>query len=710
MQARVFSNEITSTATPDQVHEPMPGAWATTGRAHPTSNNVSWGNYNSQSMGTHGWAHDSSNNQSDRWQLPSKQRATGEPTGHRQAKPPTNHAYDKEGSKRGGTFMGDPADASVYKEKQVGGEKLNMLNLWDHAPGNPGINQSSQRNEASGSWGNVLTDSKEDMRRWDDAPAKSEMEGSKKAEMVDEWKGVSETQDKRKVRGERHSEPSSGSPAKAALEWTNNCKPATDSKGKSDPPWGNPASIDLDTPVQEAEAPVWGTVPFEALSSNGQNAAAEWANDKEKDHNQAKSSQSDNVEPSSIRIGETDRTNDNRRQTPVVASGTAWLVRNPEKPADESKTDPKDVFNTAWGPSSEPAPVKQSEDKQKQKPRSRGNQGPHTAEATEENIQDAPTRSPRGSDGAGSPPSPKSYWNRWNKRPESLVAAASELKRVRMHDPYIGPAEPLPPISENEVSKRGLAHQVKIGKAAAYVHLCAKPEYLDTLTQPYAIFRFKYRSKKVIEDMFNVSVGNESESLKAKVAGMTRDQLVEEVLKMKVCLHLIRFVARILTIDQLKSKSSGSAKSMTTEEKVNAWKAAPDERHSSASHARFSNHTNRSKVQSNVGEGWDTKAASLSGPKSRVKSPSAAAWGCDPVAPTAEVVVRPSSKSSSRTAIGSKPQSKSGDSVRGGGLWDTTAPIASGGGWSSSPAAPVPGGGAWEDVAQAVPAAASGNW
>lgn len=130
----------------------------------------------------------------------------------------------------------------------------------------------------------------------------------------------------------------------------------------------------------------------------------------------------------------------------------------------------------------------------------------------------------------------KPYFADWKKAPKSIISEASHIKRAKRNSPYIGPAEPLYPIPEDEVVKKGVQHQVAIGQAANYTHLCANPEYLDDMEHPYAIFRFKYRSLKVIEDMFNVKIKDQGESVKAKLAGMSRDELERELLQLKVCL------------------------------------------------------------------------------------------------------------------------------------------------------------------------------
>ncbi|KAI5197367.1 hypothetical protein E4T39_07328 [Aureobasidium subglaciale] len=121
----------------------------------------------------------------------------------------------------------------------------------------------------------------------------------------------------------------------------------------------------------------------------------------------------------------------------------------------------------------------------------------------------------------------KPYWNDWNKRP-----ALSGPRLTR--DLYIAPEEPLPLVPKHAARSKHVEHQVKTGKGAQYLHLCARPEYLDSMKQPYAVFIFKYRSKKFIERKFKVEIKEEGKNLKAKIADMSKDELAEELYRLRV--------------------------------------------------------------------------------------------------------------------------------------------------------------------------------
>jgi hypothetical protein len=122
---------------------------------------------------------------------------------------------------------------------------------------------------------------------------------------------------------------------------------------------------------------------------------------------------------------------------------------------------------------------------------------------------------------------PKPYWNDWNKRPS--IPTPRSARNV-----YIAPEEPMPLVPKQAARAKRVEHQVKTGKGAQYIHLCARPEYLDSMQQPYAVFIFKYRSKRYIEKKFKIEINDEGNALKAKLADMSKDELAEELYRLRV--------------------------------------------------------------------------------------------------------------------------------------------------------------------------------
>ena len=67
--------------------------------------------------------------------------------------------------------------------------------------------------------------------------------------------------------------------------------------------------------------------------------------------------------------------------------------------------------------------------------------------------------------------------------------------------PNIPPGEKESP-SKIVAPKPNLAHHIRTGTPRPYGHAIARPDYIDSLEAPYAVFRFKYRSVGVLERMF----------------------------------------------------------------------------------------------------------------------------------------------------------------------------------------------------------------
>ena len=90
----------------------------------------------------------------------------------------------------------------------------------------------------------------------------------------------------------------------------------------------------------------------------------------------------------------------------------------------------------------------------------------------------------------------KPYWATWKQtgKPESPDTNSAK-KRSRAEKIYVAPSEPLHAIPQKTAQEKQADHQVKAGRGAAYYHRVGKPEYLDSMEKPYAVFTFKYRSK-----------------------------------------------------------------------------------------------------------------------------------------------------------------------------------------------------------------------
>jgi len=83
---------------------------------------------------------------------------------------------------------------------------------------------------------------------------------------------------------------------------------------------------------------------------------------------------------------------------------------------------------------------------------------------------------------------------------------------------------------------------VRAGKETEYGHVVGRPEYLDRLEKPYAVFRFKYRSEGVLKGLGVLGEGGvdgtggdkEKEKEKAeKLKGIPQEELIAKMLALE---------------------------------------------------------------------------------------------------------------------------------------------------------------------------------
>ncbi|KAK4545788.1 hypothetical protein LTR36_002742 [Oleoguttula mirabilis] len=130
----------------------------------------------------------------------------------------------------------------------------------------------------------------------------------------------------------------------------------------------------------------------------------------------------------------------------------------------------------------------------------------------------------------------KSYWADWRHSSASHESSDPNTKRKRevARSVYDYPSSPLPAVPADKV--RGASHGVQVGRGADYAHRCHRPKYLDTMTAPYAVFSFKYRSKTALEKILKRSIDADIEPIvrqaeKDKLMNMPRSKLIEELMK-----------------------------------------------------------------------------------------------------------------------------------------------------------------------------------
>ncbi|KAL8679640.1 MAG: hypothetical protein Q9186_004101 [Xanthomendoza sp. 1 TL-2023] len=75
--------------------------------------------------------------------------------------------------------------------------------------------------------------------------------------------------------------------------------------------------------------------------------------------------------------------------------------------------------------------------------------------------------------------------------------------------------------------------RIERGQPALYQHKTASPRYIDTHDKPYASFIFKYGPKVVVEQMLNLVIPDSAQFEKAKLVHLSKEELIEEVIKTK---------------------------------------------------------------------------------------------------------------------------------------------------------------------------------
>ncbi|CAK1354440.1 unnamed protein product [Cercospora beticola] len=124
----------------------------------------------------------------------------------------------------------------------------------------------------------------------------------------------------------------------------------------------------------------------------------------------------------------------------------------------------------------------------------------------------------------------KPYWGDWATRPDD-----KRKPRAQPRDAYVYPAPPS--IAAPAGKAPSVSHGVQAGRGANYAHKLHRPEYLDTMQQPYAIFTFKYRSKPALEKILGRKIDTSNiqkaahEVEQEKLMRLPKDELVAELMR-----------------------------------------------------------------------------------------------------------------------------------------------------------------------------------
>ncbi|KAI9656938.1 MAG: hypothetical protein M1831_004486 [Alyxoria varia] len=148
---------------------------------------------------------------------------------------------------------------------------------------------------------------------------------------------------------------------------------------------------------------------------------------------------------------------------------------------------------------------------------------------------------------------PKPYWNTWAEK--ASTSSRSEEKRPKHNErAFIASSEAPPKVPQKVAEKANMSHQVKAGKGALYHQDLGRPEYLDSMEKPYAVFTFRYRSKDMLKKMFGSVIREEKGEWQKRMMTLPKEELIE----------MLR-VAKIPIVDAFAQKSAGYSTDSTIE-------------------------------------------------------------------------------------------------------------------------------------------------
>ncbi|KAK5013737.1 hypothetical protein LTR16_003253 [Cryomyces antarcticus] len=130
----------------------------------------------------------------------------------------------------------------------------------------------------------------------------------------------------------------------------------------------------------------------------------------------------------------------------------------------------------------------------------------------------------------------KPYWAEWYHRPKPSTDFITKIERDRStkeEQLCIRPAAPPLRVPANLAEEHNVDTQVRAGKGMRYVHKTQRPDYLDTMEKPFAVFAFKFRSREILEKILDVEIMEDVVDAKKQMLALSKEELVEELLRVK---------------------------------------------------------------------------------------------------------------------------------------------------------------------------------
>ena len=134
----------------------------------------------------------------------------------------------------------------------------------------------------------------------------------------------------------------------------------------------------------------------------------------------------------------------------------------------------------------------------------------------------------RPGDDAHTPPAGLDEYNQPPNATRKRHINAADAEIAQIH-----PEQPQYTIPEAAAKARHVEHQVRGGKGLEKEHKVGRPIYWDTFDKPYAVIRFKYRSKKCLEELLQDKIAETEEEFRERLGVLTKEQLIEECVRRK---------------------------------------------------------------------------------------------------------------------------------------------------------------------------------
>ncbi|KAF2751039.1 hypothetical protein M011DRAFT_191425 [Sporormia fimetaria CBS 119925] len=353
-------------------------------------------------------------------------------------------------------------------------------------------------------------------------------------------------------------------PSTDAANWTNNSEEAKEKEGDKtaeQPSWDK---TDAKSKADEAQTSAWGWTDGNVAPGDAKESKVEETQESgwpQPDWGDAANDEKKTAGDASANAGTSEKKAESAKQTGEAGKRPDWnndaWGNNEATPEQPTQANTQAAWNEpAWGDTAAPDADKKSEKKgetpaadgwnnnndddawgNNDKAGGNNNDAWATNDDANKPKSDRHSTTSRKPHPYPKPPSlavPQPYW----AFPPPAPSTVNNNKVPSIPAPSV-----LPPIPESTAKTKGVEHAVHPGKGRRYTHSVARPEYVDSLRKPYAVFRFKYRSEDYLKGLlgpgFKVDgeVGekekNKEEETREWLKSLGEEDVIKEVMRLK---------------------------------------------------------------------------------------------------------------------------------------------------------------------------------